>query len=101
MPDQFLHTNVNKRTDDYGGSIENRNRFVLELIDAVVAAIGADRLGYRLAPYGFFNEMRGQDRVEQWTALCTELAKRKLAYVHVSVESARVVPCSARRRRRR
>lgn len=45
MPDQFLHTNINKRTDRYGGSIENRNRFVLELCDAVTAAIGADRFG--------------------------------------------------------
>jgi 2,4-dienoyl-CoA reductase-like NADH-dependent reductase (Old Yellow Enzyme family) len=43
VPDQFLHTNINTRTDRYGGSVENRNRFVLELCDAVAVAIGPDR----------------------------------------------------------
>ncbi|EIW68702.1 hypothetical protein TREMEDRAFT_31883 [Tremella mesenterica DSM 1558] len=79
--DQFLHDNINRRTDEYGGSIENRNRFVLEMVDAICAEIGSDRFGLRLAPYGFFNECKGSDRVAQWTKLCTELRSRNLAYV--------------------
>jgi hypothetical protein len=84
VPDQFLHSNINKRTDAYGGSIENRNRFVLELCDAVASAIGPDKFGLRLAPYGFFNETRGESRTEQWKALCEALAPKGYAYIHVS-----------------
>ncbi|GFZ49139.1 hypothetical protein JCM24511_06889 [Saitozyma sp. JCM 24511] len=82
LPDQFLHSNINKRTDAYGGSIENRNRFVLELCDAVASAIGPDKFGLRLAPYGFFNETRGESRTEQWKALCEALAPKGYAYIH-------------------
>ncbi|WVQ83996.1 hypothetical protein IAT38_006141 [Cryptococcus sp. DSM 104549] len=85
--DIFLHSNINHRTDKYGGSIENRNRFVLELCDAVAEAVGPSRFGLRLAPYGFFNETRGAERVEQWTALCKEIGTRGWAYVHVSAFS--------------
>ena len=53
--EQFLNANVNQRTDAYGGSIEGRNRFALEVARATVAAIGADRVGIRLSPYGVFN----------------------------------------------
>ncbi|GAA5994959.1 alkene reductase [Rhodotorula paludigena] len=80
--DQFHHTNVNLRDDIYGGSIENRNRFTLETVDKVIAAVGADRVGVRLAPFGMFNQVRGEQRQEQWTALCEELGKKGLAYVH-------------------
>lgn len=52
--DQFLHDNVNKRTDAYGGSVENRCRFPLEVIRAVSAAIGPDRVGIRLSPFNYF-----------------------------------------------
>ena len=79
--DQFHHTNVNKRTDEYGGSIENRCRFTLETVDKICAAVGAGRFGVRLSPYGLFNEVNGETRMEQWTYLCTELDKRGLAYV--------------------
>ncbi|RSH90244.1 hypothetical protein EHS25_001578 [Saitozyma podzolica] len=82
VPDQFLHSNINKRTDAYGGSIENRNRFVLELCDAVASAIGPEKFGLRLAPYGFFNETRGESRTEQWKALCEALAPKGYAYIH-------------------
>ncbi|BGP36738.1 hypothetical protein JCM10450v2_000630 [Rhodotorula kratochvilovae] len=81
--DQFQHTNINQRTDAYGGSIENRNRFTLETLDKVIAAIGADRTAIRLAPFGMFNQARGEERQAQWTALCVELEKRGLAYVHL------------------
>lgn len=52
--DQFLHDNVNKRTDAYGGSIENRAKFVLEVIAAVCEAVGPERVGIRLSPYNYF-----------------------------------------------
>ncbi|ORY26890.1 hypothetical protein BCR39DRAFT_539973 [Naematelia encephala] len=82
LPDQFLHSNVNKRTDAYGGSIGNRNRFVIELCEAVASAIGPDKFGLRLAPYGFFNETRGTQRTEQWSELCRALAPKGYAYIH-------------------
>lgn len=52
--DQFLQDVSNKRTDDYGGTIENRARFGLEVADAIVAKIGAERTGIRLSPWGTF-----------------------------------------------
>lgn len=53
--EQFLNGNVNQRADAYGGGIEGRNRFALEVARGTVAAIGADRVGIRLSPYGVFN----------------------------------------------
>jgi len=79
--DQFHHSNINTRTDQYGGSVEGRTLFTRETIAKISAAIGADRLGVRLAPFGLFNQTRGDLRVEQWTWLCTELSKLGLAYV--------------------
>ncbi|GAA5850109.1 hypothetical protein JCM8547_001014 [Rhodosporidiobolus lusitaniae] len=81
--DQFHHNNINLRTDQYGGSIENRNRFTIETVDKIIAAIGADRFGVRLAPFGFFNQTRGTEREEQWIALCQALSNKGLAYVHL------------------
>jgi NADPH2 dehydrogenase len=54
LPDQFLQTNTNKRTDSYGGSVENRARFVLEITEAVVNAVGANKVGIRLSPWSTF-----------------------------------------------
>ena len=51
LPDQFLQTNANSRTDEYGGSVQNRVRFVLEVTDAVVKAVGAHRVGIRFSPW--------------------------------------------------
>ncbi len=52
--EQFIKSSTNKRTDEYGGSIENRARFALEVVDAVVQAVGADRVGLRLSPFSTF-----------------------------------------------
>jgi NADPH2 dehydrogenase len=60
--DQFLQTTSNKRTDEYGGSVENRLRFVLEVTESVVKAVGANRVGIRLSP---FLKMNGK----RWTLL--------------------------------
>jgi 2,4-dienoyl-CoA reductase-like NADH-dependent reductase (Old Yellow Enzyme family) len=83
--EQFINASVNTRGDKYGGSIENRLRFTLETVDAVSTAIGADRVGIRLAPFGRFNDMRPFDgERETWIALARGLSKRNLAYVHLS-----------------
>ena len=73
--EQFLNANVNTRTDGYGGSAANRNRFALEVARATVAAIGANRVGIRLSPYGVFNGTGGFAEVDaQYEALVKELS---------------------------
>lgn len=83
LPEQFLSSNVNKRTDEYGGSPEKRCRFVLELMDELAATVGEDNLAIRLSPFGLFNQARGEQRVETWTFLCESLKKAhpNLSYV--------------------
>ncbi|EIN04454.1 FMN-linked oxidoreductase, partial [Punctularia strigosozonata HHB-11173 SS5] len=83
LPDQFHHSNVNQRGDQYGGSYQNRCRFTVELVTKLCGAIGKERVGVRLAPFGLFNEVNGKERVVQWTYLCSELSKRGIAYVHM------------------
>ena len=74
--EQFLNANVNQRTDAYGGSIEGRNRFALEVARATAAAIGAHRVGIRLSPYGVFNSTGAYPDVEaQYLALTQELVE--------------------------
>ena len=91
--EQFLNANVNKRTDAYGGSAENRNRFVLEVARAVVAAIGAARVGIRVSPFGAFNETGAFDGVEaQYLALARDLGALPLAYLHLVDHSSMGAP---------
>lgn len=90
---QFMDPISNQRKDEYGSSIENRSRFTLEVVDAVVAAIGADKVGIRLSPFGQFGAMSGGDNpliVAQFSHVLGELEKRaqentknRLAYVHL------------------
>ena len=85
--DQFLHDNVNKRTDEYGGSIENRCRFPLEVVKAVSEAIGGDRVGIRLSPYNYFQDTKDSNPNSTWAYLCAQIAAlpdaQKPAYVHM------------------
>ncbi|RLM00088.1 hypothetical protein CFD26_107005 [Aspergillus turcosus] len=83
LPEQFLSSNVNKRTDEYGGSPEKRCRFVLELMDELAATVGEENLAIRLSPFGLFNQARGDQRLETWTFLCESLKKAhpNLSYV--------------------
>jgi N-ethylmaleimide reductase len=82
--EQFIRPNSNQRTDRYGGSIENRARFVLEVADAVIKAIGKDRVGIRLSPYGVFNDMPLYDGMEaDYTYLAQQLNARGLVYIHL------------------
>jgi N-ethylmaleimide reductase len=91
--DQFLNTASNQRTDAYGGSIENRARYVLEVAAAVAAKIGAARVGIRVAPYGAFNAMQADPETHAlFTYLAGELSKLGLAYLHVVDHSSMGAP---------
>ncbi|KAF4623038.1 hypothetical protein D9613_002359 [Agrocybe pediades] len=83
--DQFLQDVSNQRTDEYGGSIANRSRFGLEVVDAVVKAVGADRTGVRLIPWNNFSTIKMSDPVPQFSNFVGELAESHpdLAYLHV------------------
>lgn len=85
--DQYLHDNVNLRTDSYGGSIENRSRFVLEVIKEVTAAIGADRTGIRLSPFNYYQDTRDSDPMKHWAYVSEQIASQaadsRVAYVHM------------------
>ncbi|KAH9883454.1 hypothetical protein F4778DRAFT_660870 [Xylariomycetidae sp. FL2044] len=81
--DQFTQDTCNKRTDKWGGSIENRARFGIEVTKAVVKAIGADRTGIRLSPWSTFQGMRMADPVPQFTYLIGQLKTLKLGFLHV------------------
>jgi N-ethylmaleimide reductase len=80
---QFLSSSVNSRTDEYGGSMENRMRFLKEILTAVVAAVGNERVGIRISPIGKFNEVRAGDE-EETLALIEMLDTFNLAYLHIS-----------------
>ena len=79
--DQFLQDSSNLRTDDYGGPIENRARFLLEVTDAVVAEWGADRVGVHLAPRGDSHGMGDSDISSVFHHAARELGRRKLAFL--------------------
>ncbi|MFZ4125645.1 MAG: alkene reductase [Rickettsiales bacterium] len=81
--DQFLQDGTNKRTDAYGGSIENRARLLLEVVDAVVAVWGKGRVGVRLSPYGTFSDMSDSDPVALFSYVLDQLSARGIAYAHL------------------
>lgn len=81
--EQFLEDGTNTRTDNYGGSQENRARFLLELIAEVSAAIGADRLGVRLSPFGQYGGIHDSNPKELFSFVIKELNRRHLAYLHL------------------
>lgn len=83
LPDQFLQTTCNKRTDSWGGSIENRARFHLEVTKAVIAAIGADRTAMRLSPYSDFNGMLMDEPEPTFQYLLDQLKPLGLSYLHL------------------
>jgi len=85
--EQFLKSSTNQRTDEYGGSIENRARFLLEVVDAVGEEIGAGRTGIRLSPVTPANDIFEADPQPLYNYVAEELGKRNLAFIHV-VEGA-------------
>jgi len=86
--DQFLRDGTNRRTDRYGGSIENRMRFPLEVVDAVTAVWGSDRVGVRISPLGGFNDMRDSRPQALFASLAWALRNRRLAYLHIVTDNA-------------
>jgi 2,4-dienoyl-CoA reductase-like NADH-dependent reductase (Old Yellow Enzyme family) len=81
--DAFLQSKTNHRTDRYGGSVENRYRFLSEVVEAVTAVWPARRVGVRLSPNGAFNDMGSPDFREQFTFVAGQLDRFGLAYLHV------------------
>jgi N-ethylmaleimide reductase len=91
--EQFIRPNSNRRTDAYGGSIEGRARFVLEAAKVVIAAIGKDKVGIRLSPYGVFNDMPTYPEMEaDYTYLAKQLNALGLVYVHLVDHSSMGAP---------
>ncbi|CAG8982509.1 hypothetical protein HYALB_00002289 [Hymenoscyphus albidus] len=83
LVDQFLQDVSNKRTDQWGGSIEKRARFGLEVAKAVVEAVGAERTGIRMSPFSTFQSMKMDDPRPQFSYYTQELKKLSLAYIHI------------------
>lgn len=81
--DQFTQDTSNKRTDKWGGSIENRARFAIEVARAVVSAVGADRTGIRLSPWARFQGMGMPDPIPQFSYLIHQLRQLDLAFLHL------------------
>ncbi|KAK7036560.1 hypothetical protein VNI00_011493 [Paramarasmius palmivorus] len=98
--DQFLQDVSNKRTDEYGGNIEKRARFALEVVDAVTKVVGEKRTGLRLSPWGTYGDMRMKEPKPQFAYLVEKLVELHpdLAYLHVvepradGLQSVKVVP---------
>lgn len=83
LPNQFLSESANLRTDEYGGSIENRNRFVLEVMHELVTAIGSDKVGIKLSPTVYYNNIENSDPEAQFKPLIEALNALPLSYVHL------------------
>ena len=81
--DAFLESKTNHRTDQYGGSVENRYRFLKEVVEAVTSVLPANRVGVRLSPNGVFNDMGSPDYREQFTFVASQLDRFGLTYLHV------------------
>lgn len=80
---QFLASNTNRREDEWGGSVENRVRFLLAATDAAIAAVGGGRVGVRLSPGSTFNDIHDADAEATHAHAIAELAKRPIAYLHI------------------
>lgn len=81
--DEFLRDSANQRHDEYGGTIPNRARFMLEVVEAVVSAWSHDRVGIRLSPVIPYNDMSDSDPIKLFTYAAEQLNKFQLAYLHV------------------
>lgn len=85
LPEQFLNPHSNRRTDEYGGSIENRSRFLLEIMKGVVNAIGKEKTGIRLSPFARINDLPAyEEEAETYKYIIDELQKLEILYIHLS-----------------
>jgi N-ethylmaleimide reductase len=94
--DQFLRDGANQRTDEYGGSVENRARLTMEVTQAVVDVCGADRVGIRFSPSGVFNDMHDSDPMRTFGYVLQQLSPYRLAYAHVTRVTAQDIAHGAR-----
>ncbi|WP_276202294.1 hypothetical protein [Xanthomonas arboricola] len=85
LPEQFLSSASNQRTDQYGGSIENRARFILEVLQALVEEAGGERVGLKISPEMNFNDVSDATPEATYTYLVDQLAGLDLAYLHVAL----------------
>ena len=93
LMEQFLNPNVNKRADGYGANIAGRNRFVIEVADACIKAIGGNKVGIRISPQGVFNSTGDFAELEpQYLTLTRDLSKMGLVYLHLVDHSAMGAP---------
>ena len=83
LPNQFLAESTNKRNDQYGESNENRNRFVLEVMQEMVKAIGSNKVAIRLSPTSTYNNIVHKNPIEQFSLLINELNDLPLSYIHI------------------
>ena len=83
LVDEFIRDGSNKRTDEYGGSTDNRLRFLVEVTKALVDAVGADKVGVRLSPTGQYNDMRDSNPTATFTRAAELLNPLGLAYLHI------------------
>ena len=93
--EQFLRNNTNQRTDEYGGSAENNARFALDVAKAVSAAIGKEKLGIRLSPYGVFNDMPYDPAYDAMYEYLAEQLNNHVVYVHLVDHSSMGAPAVA------
>jgi N-ethylmaleimide reductase len=89
LPEQFLSSGTNQRKDKYGGSVENRARFVLDTLKEMIAEAGADRVGIKISPEMNFNDISDANPQETYTYLVGQLAPLNLAYLHVALFGAK------------
>lgn len=84
LVDQFIQDSTNKRSDEYGGSVENRSRFLFEILDEVISEVGTSKkVGLRLSPSGLFNTKGDSDSKNTWTYVIEKLNGYDLAYLHL------------------
>ena len=102
LPDQFLRDGTNRRTDAYGGSVENRARFLLDIVGSVIGVWSPDRVGVRLSPGGTFNDISDSDPLNTFDYVIGKLDLLGVVYVHVVEASDRdgvsIVPTDRLRR---
>jgi N-ethylmaleimide reductase len=89
--EQFLNPNLNDRTDEYGGSLKARAKFVLDMVSSIGQAVGFEKVGIRFSPFSTMGDLKAYDHAEvinTYTYLAQELNKRNIAYVHIGLSPA-------------
>jgi 2,4-dienoyl-CoA reductase-like NADH-dependent reductase (Old Yellow Enzyme family) len=83
--DQFIHQHTNLRTDEFGGSLEARAKFTLDIVDQIIEAIGSDKVGIRLSPGAYVNQENAKGDEDTYAYILEKLNEKKIAYVHTGI----------------